>query len=151
MIKSHHYSVLGREQVGDLWSCHVGSTCFLCLPLVFDVISFHKSYTLWTWFYHMSLWMKCSNHHDNLSFFYPRSPNLSKYSMNTWEHKCSICCEHIFFEHMYEVHSCANLLVLFFFVYILFCWTMVIFNGKPKNTKVVKDSIVIDKRTKLMS
>jgi hypothetical protein len=67
VIKSWHQYVLGHQQVGDLWPCHVGSTCFLCSPLVFDIISFHKSYTLWTWFYHVSLWMKCTNHHDKLS------------------------------------------------------------------------------------
>lgn len=147
MIKSWYHFVLGYQQVGDLWQCHVGSTCFLCSPLVFDIISFHKSYTLWTWLYHVSLWMKCINHHDNLL---SSTQGVLIYQSILWvlENINAKYVVNIYFLNtcMKYQHSCANLLDVFFFVYILFCWSIIIFNGKPKNTKVVKDSIVIDKR-----
>ncbi len=70
VIKSWHHYVLGHQHSGGFVTMSCCSTCFLCSPLIFDIISFHKSYILWTWFYHVSLWMRCTNHHDNISFFY---------------------------------------------------------------------------------
>jgi len=56
VIKSWHHYVLSHQTSGIF----VIMSCWS--PLVFDIISFHKSYTLWTWFYHMSLSMKYTNH-----------------------------------------------------------------------------------------